>query len=564
MSYQSLAGQLDESARTTGKSPSRPWARRRRMGRRRSNFIARRKTSGRSSSRWARRCPRAHPSTTNRRRAFRSRARPPSAAGISRPSTSSCAGQTATSTTSTRMLPAGGSAGRIGPPSTTSAATPPPIRPQSHGRRTTQLSSSGGATTTSVSRQSRAAPGPASPRSERRSAAPTPRRRSRRGDRGASTSSSAGPTTASITSPAQRRTTTAPRRRETGRPGNGSGAPAPSWASPPRCRGQQTSSTFSSTATITNSGASRLRFERMGLVHQYRRDALWHDGGQRVFTGGLLLGPGPPGCVLPRHGQPPLAERLDRQLLDGPHPARRNPVGQPVRARDPRRAAYRDRCADCRPWRDGHLAEILARDGAGTARVVQSFPCSGTSPGANEVFVYDGVNFAGQCAALRVGLYPNAGNMGLPNDAISSLKVGGGARVRLFADGVYNGSQLTKGPGNYSTIDTGWDNVVSSLRVEESWRSLSCNDLLDGEFAVFADANFAGDCVVLRYGQDTRRSSRSASRTRRSRRSTRATDGLATRRARDRAAWSPRSTSSRRSTWAAAPSRSHPRRPRAT
>jgi hypothetical protein len=38
--------------------------------------------------------------------------------------------------------------------------------------------------------------------------------------------------------------------------------------------------------------------------------------------------------------------------------------------------------------------------------------------------------------------------------------------------------------------------------VEDNARSQSCNDLLDGEFAVFATTNFSGDCVVLRYGQD--------------------------------------------------------------
>jgi hypothetical protein len=35
------------------------------------------------------------------------------------------------------------------------------------------------------------------------------------------------------------------------------------------------------------------------------------------------------------------------------------------------------------------------------------------------------------------------------------------------------------------------------MRVEPANRSEVCNDLQDGEFAVFRDSNFQGDCVVL-------------------------------------------------------------------
>jgi len=154
---------------------------------------------------------------------------------------------------------------------------------------------------------------------------------------------------------------------------------------------------------------------------------------------------------------------------------------------------------------------------AGTPQEVAKFySCDGrTTPDADEVFLWSDGNFMGQCAALRVGLFPwfepaadfdgtgrDRGSFGLPNDSLSSLKVGSDVRVRLFSDAIYSGSQLTKGPGSYPLIDSGWNDVVSSLRVEDNSRSINCDDLLDGEFAVFGDANFAGDCVVLRYGRD--------------------------------------------------------------
>jgi hypothetical protein len=132
--------------------------------------------------------------------------------------------------------------------------------------------------------------------------------------------------------------------------------------------------------------------------------------------------------------------------------------------------------------------------------------CTTVEPAANEVYVYTNGNFGGTCAALYGGFYPNSGTgtggFGLPNDSISSLKVGSSVRARLFADGIYGGSWFWFGGfGDYAVMPSGWNDVTSSIRVESNDRSTTCNDLQPGEFALFRDANFGSDCVVLHYSR---------------------------------------------------------------
>lgn len=114
-------------------------------------------------------------------------------------------------------------------------------------------------------------------------------------------------------------------------------------------------------------------------------------------------------------------------------------------------------------------------------------------------------SFGGTCAALYIGFYANpgtgTGEFGLSNDDISSIKVGSGVSARTFADIEYTGSYTDfTANTNDATMPSGWDNSISSIRVTSASRSLSCDDLVLGEFALFADIDFSGDCVVLQYG----------------------------------------------------------------
>ena len=126
------------------------------------------------------------------------------------------------------------------------------------------------------------------------------------------------------------------------------------------------------------------------------------------------------------------------------------------------------------------------------------------NPPADEVWVFADANYRGKCANLTRGFFPNSGGpydggFALANDSISSIKVGSASRATLFKDGVYGGSYISLVAGNYPGMPSGWNDAVSSLRVEDGSRSPKCDDLKPGEYALFRDTYLTGDCVVLHY-----------------------------------------------------------------
>jgi hypothetical protein len=150
------------------------------------------------------------------------------------------------------------------------------------------------------------------------------------------------------------------------------------------------------------------------------------------------------------------------------------------------------------------FAAVAASATSASAQVRSAHPC-GVAPTADEVFVYEGPNFSGGCGALYVGYYPTSGwgtgGFGVNNDTISSIKVGSNVRARLFVGPTYSGNYFWFGGyGTWGSMPSGWNDVTSSIRVEVNSRSTACNDLQPGEFALFRDPSFSGDCVVLNYG----------------------------------------------------------------
>jgi len=138
---------------------------------------------------------------------------------------------------------------------------------------------------------------------------------------------------------------------------------------------------------------------------------------------------------------------------------------------------------------------------------VSTYHACGTGPASNEVYIYSGSAYSGTCAALYVGFYPfpgtGTGEFGIGNDDISSIKVGSGVNARGFVNYEFSpGYNDFTGGTTDSTMPAGWDNQISSIRVTSSARSLTCNDLVLGEFALFGDVSFGADCVVLKYGSN--------------------------------------------------------------
>lgn len=119
-----------------------------------------------------------------------------------------------------------------------------------------------------------------------------------------------------------------------------------------------------------------------------------------------------------------------------------------------------------------------------------------TEPAPSEVLVASDSNFRGRCAILTPGFYPNPGNLVVGNDAISSIKVGSAVRARGFASPQFADRWWIYPPGTRSGAIIPND-VLSSFRIEPANRSALCDDLREGEIALFEDSYFYGDCVVL-------------------------------------------------------------------
>jgi len=88
-------------------------------------------------------------------------------------------------------------------------------------------------------------------------------------------------------------------------------------------------------------------------------------------------------------------------------------------------------------------------------------------PGPNQAALYVDADYSGQCVVREVGQYPNPGAIGLPNDAISSLRVGANVQVVLCRDDNYGGfcETFTADDPNLTDNPIGNDQV-SSARVE--------------------------------------------------------------------------------------------------
>lgn len=93
--------------------------------------------------------------------------------------------------------------------------------------------------------------------------------------------------------------------------------------------------------------------------------------------------------------------------------------------------------------------------------------CSGT-PAETEIFIYSDADFAGTCVLLSETGYqsPNMDNVGIPNDSISSIKVGDKVRAVLCEHNDYQGKCQSFGGsrGNLAKTYVGNDSV-SSLKI---------------------------------------------------------------------------------------------------
>ncbi len=104
-----------------------------------------------------------------------------------------------------------------------------------------------------------------------------------------------------------------------------------------------------------------------------------------------------------------------------------------------------------------------------SAKVQRRLPAPPPScnPSAEQVALFVDANYGGQCVVKNIGEYTNPGSIGLPNDSISSIRVGTNVQAILCEHANYGGicETFTGADPNLSDNSIGNDRV-SSMRVE--------------------------------------------------------------------------------------------------
>jgi hypothetical protein len=120
--------------------------------------------------------------------------------------------------------------------------------------------------------------------------------------------------------------------------------------------------------------------------------------------------------------------------------------------------------------------------------------------GPNEV-VIQAAN--GVCFSLAPGFYSTV-NYVSNTWAVLNISVGSGVRARAFFLEHYSQDQdhpfIIYAPTINLPLNTAAQTTIRSMRVEPANRSMTCNDVVPGEIALFEGWDGGGDCVVLPVG----------------------------------------------------------------
>ena len=121
-------------------------------------------------------------------------------------------------------------------------------------------------------------------------------------------------------------------------------------------------------------------------------------------------------------------------------------------------------------------------------------------PGPQQVGIYVHDHFSGACRLLSVGDYPTATSMELPNDSISSIRVGPGTEIHVCEHEFYDGrcTLLTSDSLFLGNTAVGNDSVTSA-RVRTQGQGLCPTGDLQVTF--FGAPNFTGPCNSLSIGE---------------------------------------------------------------
>jgi hypothetical protein len=139
--------------------------------------------------------------------------------------------------------------------------------------------------------------------------------------------------------------------------------------------------------------------------------------------------------------------------------------------------------------------------GADLGGTEPSQPTSTCTAGSNQVALFVDPNYGGSCVVLGIGSYTDPTAIGLPNDSISSVKVGGGAQVELCRDaGLSNTCEwISTNVPDLSTHSVG-DNQVSSAQIMGGVATTGCTTPGTDQVTLFDSTNYGGLCITKEIG----------------------------------------------------------------
>jgi hypothetical protein len=144
----------------------------------------------------------------------------------------------------------------------------------------------------------------------------------------------------------------------------------------------------------------------------------------------------------------------------------------------------------------------VGNDSISSAKVQTAGSSTNCTPATNQVAFFRDVNFAGPCEVRSIGAYATSDAIGLPNDSISSFRVGSAAQVIVCKDVNFGGDcQLFKTSLSSMSGQRIANDSISSARIE----SLGTQDCAPGteQVAFFMHANYVQPCSIRGLGTYT-------------------------------------------------------------
>lgn len=116
-------------------------------------------------------------------------------------------------------------------------------------------------------------------------------------------------------------------------------------------------------------------------------------------------------------------------------------------------------------------------------------------PLENQVTFYQHPDYRGKCATKNIGDYSNSASLGIPNDKMSSVRVGRNVQVELCRDAGYRGTceLFSHDDSSLKDNDIG-DNTVTSARVQ-SKGTVACAPS-DNQVSFYSHPHFLGQCIT--------------------------------------------------------------------